>query len=91
MGHSETSATNLPALIPGEGVRLRVHVPAPAETPSFVDAAFEAQRLGQPGVRRGLKGGAPVLSAARGAYLSAEWSGETDRRPAPGLVKVREV
>ena len=53
--------------------------------------AFDAQLLGQDGVRRGLKGGAPVLDAARAAYLDAEYSGEADRRPPVGLIKVTKV
>jgi hypothetical protein len=52
---------------------------------------FDAQLLGQDGVRRGLKGGAPVLDAARAAYLDAEYSGEADRRPPVGILKVRKV
>lgn len=49
-------------------------------------AAFEAQRLGQEGQKRGLRGGKPVLEHARHAYLGAEWSGEADRRPPRGLL-----
>lgn len=88
MGQSETGIT-LPALIPGE--QSRSGGAATAHAAVAADPAFEAQRLGQSGVRRGLKGGAPVLTAARGAYLSAEWSGETDRRPKSGRVQVREI
>ena len=57
----------------------------------YPDASFEAQLLGQPGQKRGLRGGVPVLEAARGAYLSAEFTGPGDRRPAPGLLTIREV
>jgi hypothetical protein len=46
----------------------------------------DAQLYGQTGQKRGLKGGAPVLDAARTAYLEAEYSGEADRRPPPGLI-----
>ena len=53
--------------------------------------AFDAQLLGQDGARRGLKGGAPVLDAARAAYLDAEFSGEADRRPPVGLIKVKTI
>ena len=53
--------------------------------------AFDAQLLGQDGARRGLKGGAPILDAARAAYLDAEFSGEADRRPPMGVLKVREI
>lgn len=38
---------------------------------------FAAHLLGQDGQRRGLRGGAPVLAAARSAYLEAEYSGST--------------
>ena len=34
-----------------------------------------------------MRGGSPVLNAARGAYLSAEWRGPGDRRPPAGLIK----
>ena len=47
---------------------------------------YAAQLLGQDGQRRGLRGGAPVLDAARSAYLDAEFSGEHDRRPSSGLI-----
>ena len=60
-------------------------------TATATATAFDAQVFGQPGQRRGLKGGAPVLAAARGAYLAAEFTGAADRRPTPGLVKVRQV
>jgi hypothetical protein len=53
--------------------------------------AFDAQLLGQDGIKRGLKGGAPVLDAARAAYLDAEYSGEADRRPPVGLLKVKSI
>ena len=47
-------------------------------------AAFVAQQMGQTGQRRGLKGGQPVLDAARSAYLGTEYSGEAERRPPAG-------
>jgi hypothetical protein len=40
--------------------------------------------MGQSGQRRGLKGGAAVLDAARCAYLGTEHSGAAERRPKPG-------
>jgi len=61
------------------------------EPPPPAGAAFEAQLLGQGGQKRGLKGGKEVLVKARGAYLGAEYSGEADRRPRPGLVKKTEI
>lgn len=72
-------------------------VPLPPETrvepePQHpMDAAFEAQLLGQGGQKKGLRGGKEVLEKARGAYLGAEYSGEADRRPRPGLVKKTEI
>lgn len=54
-------------------------------------ALYAAQLLGQDGARRGLKGGEPVLQAARCAYLGAEWRGVGDRRPTPGVLAKTEV
>jgi len=61
---------------------------APAVPPP---AAFAAQILGQPGKKRGLKGGPPVLDTARSTYLSREYSGRNDRRPEPGIRKKTEI
>ncbi|MFT4954309.1 MAG: hypothetical protein ACI8U3_000677 [Brevundimonas sp.] len=60
--------------------------PAPAPTPPnpVQPAVFAAQMIGQTGARKGLKGGPPVLGAARGSYLGTEYSGAGDRRPKPG-------
>ena len=49
------------------------------------DAGFSAQVLGAGGQRRGLRGGPPVLEAARNAYLEAQWSGPDDRRASRGM------
>jgi hypothetical protein len=46
--------------------------------------ALSAHLLGQKGARRGLKGGAPVLDAAKEVYESTEWSGQADRRKKSG-------
>ena len=54
-------------------------------------AAFAAQQLGQAGQKRGLRGGPPVLDAARSAYLGAEYSGSNERRPQPGRVDDTEA
>ncbi len=51
------------------------------------DQAFEAHVLGQGGQRRGLRGGQPVLDAARAAYLDAEWRGAGDRRLPAGTLR----
>jgi hypothetical protein len=54
-------------------------------------SVFSAQLIGQDGQKRGLRGGAPVLDAARSAYLEAEWSGPADRRPKRGTVTKTEI
>lgn len=54
-------------------------------------AAFAAHMMGQTGQRKGLKGGPPVMDAARASYLGAEYSGEKDRRPPAGLIKKTEL
>ncbi len=50
-------------------------------------SAVDAQVAGQTGARRGLRGGAPVLNAARAAYLDAEWRGADDRRLPTGAIR----
>ena len=50
--------------------------PAASTPPADPSAAFNAQMMGQTGQRRGLKGGPPVLEAARASYLETEYSGE---------------
>lgn len=64
---------------------------APLPTLDGGAAAFVAQQMGQTGQRRGLKGGQPVLDAARSAYLEAEYSGEAERRPPPGKAAKSEI
>jgi hypothetical protein len=54
-------------------------------------AAFAAQMMGQTGQRKGIKGGPPLMDAARASYLGAEYSGEKDRRPPAGLIKKTEL
>jgi len=58
--------------------------PAPTPAADASAAAFDAQMIGQTGQRRGLKGGPPVLNAARSTYLGAAYSGDAERRPRPG-------
>lgn len=78
-------SSNLPVLVPGEGPRTerrqRTRFVAKPAQAGLVDA----QLLGQDGEKRGLKGGGPVMDAAREAYLETEWSGEADRRLPAGL------
>ena len=65
--------------------------PAPAPPSDPGAAVFAAQMIGQTGQRRGLKGGPPVLDAARSAYLGTEHSGSAERRPQPGKAKDTDV
>jgi hypothetical protein len=53
--------------------------------------ALDAQILGQDGVKRGLRGGKPVLDQARSAYLETEYSGAADRRPRRGMITKTEL
>ncbi len=65
--------------------------PAPTPASDASAAAFAAQMIGQTGQRRGIKGGPPVLDAARSAYLGTEHSGAAERRPQPGKAKNTDV
>jgi len=47
--------------------------------------------IGQTGQRKGLKGGPPVLGAARSTYLGTEYSGPNERRPGAGKGKRTDV
>lgn len=55
------------------------------------DAAFAAQLIGQGGQRKGIRGGPPVMDAARSAYLGNEYSGQNDRRPPSGVAKKTDI
>lgn len=59
--------------------------------PSPAPAAFVAQQMGQSGQKRGLRGGPPVLDAARSAYLGAEYSGAAERRPKTGKTAKTDI
>lgn len=76
---------NLPVPIPGEGPRAERRTRVRFQPRAAKAGIVDAQLLGQEGAKRGLKGGAPVLEAAREAYLEAEWSGGADRRLPIGL------
>lgn len=78
---------NATAVVP---IEERVDHAAPAK-PAAPEAAFAAQLIGQGGRRRGLKGGPPVLDAARSAYLETEYSGSNDRRPRRGRTTRTEI
>lgn len=78
-------------------VQARDNLPVPAGPAKAADAdpipaaPFEAQVLGQPGVKRGLRGGPEVLDHARSAYLEAEYSGPADRRPPRGVITRKDI
>ena len=55
------------------------------------DPAFAAQLIGQGGQRKGIRGGPPVMEAARSAYLGNEYSGQNDRRPPAGVAKKTDI
>ena len=79
------------ATFAGDDARVRTNLPVPvgkiaAAKPATAAGAYEAQLIGQDGVKRGLRGGQPVLDHARSAYLGTEWSGPADRRPAKGAL-----
>jgi hypothetical protein len=80
------------ALVPsGERADHAASSAKPAVSPLSPPALFAAQVLGQKGQKRGLKGGPPVLDAARSTYLGAEYSGKRDRRPPVGKATETEV
>lgn len=85
------------ALVPADEPPAAAHEPAPpsgaGEAPPVPvqPSAFAAQMIGQTGARKGLRGGPPVLDAARGSYLETEYSGPSDRRPKPGKTKRTDI
>jgi hypothetical protein len=82
-------ATNLPAPVAAPQIAEQMPPASPASPAG--STAFNAQVLGQPGQKHGLKGGPPVLNAARSAYLGAEWSGAADRRKPSGKITKTEL
>ncbi len=58
---------------------------------SGATAAFAAQLLGQPGIKRGLKGGPEVIDGACSAYLETEYLGSGERRIPKGVIAKREI
>jgi len=64
---------------------------SPAAPPPSADPAFSVQLMGQDGQKRGLRGGAPVLDAARSTYLGREYSGAKERRPSAGKTTKTEI
>ena len=64
---------------------------APPPRPPGPDPAFAAQLIGQGGQRKGIRGGPPVMDAARSAYLGNEYSGQNDRRPPTGVARKTDI
>jgi hypothetical protein len=83
-GPAKAAGSNLP--VPISAARAE-----PASAAPTGDAAFAAQLIGQGGIKRGLKGGQPVLDEARSAYLEAEFSGPDDRRKSAGKVTRKNI
>ncbi|NJC40377.1 hypothetical protein GGQ87_000635 [Brevundimonas alba] len=80
---ASTSRDLVPVEFPAEPAEAPAR-PAPTPPADASPAAFAAQVIGQSGQRRGLKGGPPVLDAARSTYLGNAYSGAAERRPKPG-------
>jgi hypothetical protein len=57
---------------------------------STASASFAAQLLGQPGAKRGLKGGPEVIDGARSAYLETKFLG-ADRRLPKGVIARKDL
>ena len=87
---ARTSRALVPTEFPAEAAQPPAR-PAPVPAADAGAAAFAAQLMGQSGQRRGLKGGAPVLDAARSAYLGTEYSGAAERRPRPGKAEDTDI
>ena len=80
------------ALVPLDPQPAKADSPAsPAAPKPSADPAFSVQLMGQGGQKRGLKGGAPVLDAARSTYLGREYSGAKERRPPAGKTTKTEI
>jgi len=84
------------ALVPVDAPEVVESQPAPARAavlPAIEPgaAAFVAQQMGQSGQKRGLRGGPPVLDAARSAYLGTDYSGAAERRPVAGKATKTEI
>lgn len=68
-------------------------LPVPVANPfnELSAASFAAQILGQPGQKRGLRGGVETLNLANSTYLETEWSGNADRRKRRGRLTKAKV
>jgi hypothetical protein len=87
---ASASRALVPVDVPAEPAEAPAR-PAPTPPADASPAAFAAQVMGQTGQRRGLKGGPPVLDAARSTYLGTAWSGAAERRPRPGKATDTDV
>jgi hypothetical protein len=87
----ERRAAAAAAAAKGDRFALALVPAAPLDEPDPGPSIFTAQLIGQDGQKRGLRGGAPVLDAARSAYLETEWSGPADRRPKSGTVAKTKI
>ena len=68
-------------------------LPVVVTPPPEADAKpiLSAHLIGQEGQKRGLRGGPETLSKAKAAYLTAEWSGPTDRRNRAGVMSKTKI
>jgi hypothetical protein len=82
---------NLPSVVAVEDEPTELPPPPPPKTASDSAAAFAAQLLGQPGQKRGLRVGKPLLDAAKSAYARTEYSGPADRRPPAGHATRKDI
>jgi len=89
-GPASTSRALVPTDFPADPAAPPAR-PAPTPPADASAAAFAAQVMGQTGQRRGLKGGPPVLDAARSTYLGRAYSGAAERRPKPGKATDTDV
>lgn len=90
---AKTAADGAPANLPvpvEEEPEAQTAAPPPKASADSA-AAFAAHLLGQPEQKRGLRGGPPVLEAAKTAYKKTEYSGPADRRPAKGRATRTEI
>lgn len=85
------SKSNRAVALAGQVVDHAASPAKPAVSSPASASAFAAQIIGQVGQKRGLKGGPPVLDAARSTYLGREYSGAHDRRPPKGRARKTEV
>jgi len=76
----------------GEAAEVTANLPVPVARPPAPkpEVGVAVQLIGE-GERRGLRGGEPVLKAAKTAYVRTEWSGSADRRTPRGSLTKKEI